>query len=80
MLMSQPPCFLLAQVYQRLFLSPLIAIILMLSSAAAQDTALKEGVATNENRATPVDKIRVAEDFQVELLYSVPGEPKRCRS
>jgi putative heme-binding domain-containing protein len=32
------------------------------------------GPAINENKATPVDRIRVAKDFKVELLYSVPGE------
>lgn len=33
-----------------------------------------EGLAVNENRATPVDKITVPKGFQVELLYSVPGD------
>ena len=32
------------------------------------------GPAVNENKATPVDRISVAEGFEVELLYSVPGE------
>ncbi|MFN7333840.1 MAG: hypothetical protein ACK5TC_02160, partial [bacterium] len=32
------------------------------------------GVAVNENKATPVDRIKVLKDFRVELLYSVPGD------
>ena len=32
------------------------------------------GPAINENKATPVNRIKAARDFQVELLYSVPGE------
>ncbi len=31
------------------------------------------GPAVNENKATPVERIKVATDFKVELLYSVPG-------
>jgi putative heme-binding domain-containing protein len=31
------------------------------------------GLALGENKATPVSRIKVAKDFQVELLYSVPG-------
>ncbi len=31
------------------------------------------GPAVAENRATPVERIKVAKDFKVELLYSVPG-------
>ena len=48
--------------------------------------ASPEGLAVNENRATPVDKITVPEGFKVELLYSVPwghagflGEPRARR-
>ncbi len=33
-----------------------------------------QGAAINENRATPRDRITVKEGFDVELLYSVPGE------
>src|SRR5205085_955263 len=29
--------------------------------------------AVGENKATPISRIKVAKDFQVELLYSVPG-------
>lgn len=36
----------------------------------------REGKAVNENRATPRDRITVKEGFDVELLYSVPGENK----
>ncbi|MBP7140527.1 MAG: c-type cytochrome [Opitutaceae bacterium] len=32
------------------------------------------GPAINENKATPVSRIKAAKDFQVELIYSVPGE------
>ena len=32
------------------------------------------GSATGENKATPIDRIKVAKGFQVELLYSVPGQ------
>ncbi|MBL9152327.1 MAG: DUF1080 domain-containing protein [Verrucomicrobiales bacterium] len=31
------------------------------------------GPAIGENKATPVDRIKVPSDFRVELLYSVPG-------
>ena len=31
------------------------------------------GPAVGENKATPVSRIKVAKDFEVELLYSVPG-------
>ena len=31
------------------------------------------GLAIGENKATPVDRIRAAKDFKVELLYSVPA-------
>ena len=32
------------------------------------------GLAIGENKATPISRIKVAKDFKVELLYSVPGE------
>src|ERR1044071_9359592 len=32
------------------------------------------GEAINENKATPVGRIKAAKDFKVELLYSVPGD------
>ncbi len=32
------------------------------------------GPAINENKATPVNRIKAPEGFKVELLYSVPGE------
>ncbi len=31
------------------------------------------GPAVRENKATPIDRIKVAKDFKVELVYSVPG-------
>ncbi len=55
-----------------------------LLSAAAQDAkpakkAAKRapspnaGLAVNENKATPLERIKVMKDFKVELLYSVPA-------
>lgn len=32
------------------------------------------GLSVNENKATPVERIKVLKDFRVELLYSVPGD------
>ncbi|HEY6167586.1 MAG TPA: c-type cytochrome [Verrucomicrobiae bacterium] len=32
------------------------------------------GPAVNENKATPVERIKAAKDFKVELLYSVPSD------
>ncbi len=32
------------------------------------------GPAIGQNKATPIERIRVAKDFRVELLYSVPAE------
>jgi putative heme-binding domain-containing protein len=34
----------------------------------------KVGPAVGQNKATPIDRITAVEGFQVELLYSVPGE------
>ena len=31
------------------------------------------GPSIKGNKATPIDRIKVVKDFQVELLYSVPG-------
>ena len=42
------------------------------SAPAAKKTA-SVGLAVGENTATPISRIRVAKDFKVELLYSVPG-------
>ena len=36
--------------------------------------AIVAGPAIGENKATPVDRIKAAKGFQVELLYSVPAE------
>ena len=38
--------------------------------AAPRQTA---GPAMNENKATPLERIKVMKDFKVELLYSVPA-------
>ncbi len=35
--------------------------------------AAEVGPVVNENKATPIERIKVAKDFKVELLYSVPG-------
>ena len=45
--------------------------------AAAKPKPAKQasvGPVVNENKATPIDRIKVPTDFKVELLYSVPGE------
>lgn len=34
------------------------------------------GLAIGQNKATPVDRIRVPKGFRVELLYSVPADPQ----
>lgn len=47
---------------------------LLSPSRQKKNNGLPEGLAVNENRATQVDKITVPEGFQVELLYSVPGD------
>lgn len=54
---------------------PSIALVLCcpLYSQEESSKGLDVQPAINENRATPVDKIQVAEGFEVELLYSVPG-------
>ncbi len=57
---------------------------LAITSAGAADTKPKArapkpklpaqvGPAIGENKATPVSRLKVAKDFKVELLYSVPG-------
>jgi len=38
-----------------------------------QAKSAEVGPSVNENKATPIDRVKVAKDFQVELLYSVPG-------
>ena len=45
------------------------------SAAATLPAAERRSIdrAVGENKATPVSRIKVAKDFQVELLYSVPG-------
>jgi putative heme-binding domain-containing protein len=51
----------------------------LLTAADAQAPAKPKrqaavGPAIGENKATPISRIKVAKDFKVELLYSVPGE------
>ena len=41
--------------------------------AAAPDRPAQVGPAINENKATPVSRLKVAPGFAVELIYSVPG-------
>ena len=41
------------------------------TSPAAERASINQAI--GENRATPVSRIKAAKDFQVELLYSVPG-------
>ncbi len=60
---------------------PLLAALFLTNLAAAQKAAPAStpkpadpstGERVNENKATPPERIRVAKDFKVELLYSVP--------
>ena len=44
------------------------------SKTKAPAAAKAVGPAIGGNTATPIDRIKVAEGFQVELLYSVPGQ------
>ncbi len=43
------------------------------ASAKKANRPTAVGPAINENKATPLDRIKVKEGFRVELLYSVPG-------
>lgn len=43
------------------------------SNSSQRGRQVKVGSAIGENKATPVSRIKVAKDFQVELIYSVPG-------
>lgn len=62
-------------------LGSLIALVCVLSSTMAWGQARKAkaerpvvvGPAIKGNKATPIDRIKAIKDFQVELLYSVPG-------
>jgi putative heme-binding domain-containing protein len=42
--------------------------------AAKKGRSKTSGPAIGGNKATPIDRITVAKDFKVELLYSVPGQ------
>lgn len=42
-------------------------------AAKKQNRPATVGPAIGENKATPVERIKAAKDFKVELLYSVPG-------
>ncbi len=41
---------------------------------ARRGRSRSSGLRIGENKATPVDRIKVPEGFEIELLYSVPGE------
>lgn len=43
------------------------------SAAKTKNRPITVGPAIGENKATPVERIKAAKDFKVELLYSVPG-------
>ena len=45
------------------------------ANAKAEKPAKQDAVGptVNENKATPIERIKAAKDFKVELLYSVPG-------
>jgi len=57
---------------------PIIVVIAL--TAATTVLLAAERRATNravgENKATPIERIKVAKDFKVELLYSVPGNER----
>jgi putative heme-binding domain-containing protein len=69
------------------FATLLLSALILPCSFMAQDTKAKGndkakakgnrpqevGPAIGENKATPISRIKVAKDFKVELLYSVPG-------
>ncbi len=68
--------------FTRLFLGlSVVATLHAVADAQAPEKAPKEkpkrqaevGPAIGENKATPIERIKVAKDFKVELLYSVPG-------
>ncbi len=46
----------------------------LISDAAAQPAARQRPAPTGENRATPIDRIKPAAGFAIELLYSVPAD------
>jgi glucose/arabinose dehydrogenase len=45
-------------------------------SPPKKEKDLQEGMAINENRATPIENIIAPDGFKVELLYSVQGDKK----
>jgi glucose/arabinose dehydrogenase len=67
---------------KHLFRCSTLVLALGLAAAAAQDAKKKQpakkapapnaGQAINENKATPLERIKVLKDFKVELLHSVP--------
>ncbi|NBR83991.1 MAG: heme-binding protein [Proteobacteria bacterium] len=68
----------------QLFRSATVVLLLGLMPVAAQDAkpakkaakkapAPNAGLAVNENKATPLERIKVMKDFKVELLHSVPA-------
>src|SRR5436309_12427570 len=44
------------------------------SAPARRVRAAPTGIVVGENKATPIERIKVAKDFKVELLYSVPAD------
>ena len=55
----------------KLWIQFVVLVVCCASNAVAQRAPANRAV--GENKATPVSRIKAARDFQVELLYSVPG-------
>ncbi|MEM7474574.1 MAG: c-type cytochrome [Planctomycetota bacterium] len=52
----------------------LVCILNSASATAQENSASPSSSQAKGNQATPIDRIKVAEGFEVELLYSVPSE------
>ena len=52
----------------------LITILVICSLVPSLMAQRQAGAAINENKATPIDRIKAPEGFKVELLYSVPSD------
>src|SRR5687767_10815567 len=55
----------------KLWIQFLVLVVCFAATTAAERPPVNRAV--GENKATPVSRIKAAKDFQVELLYSVPG-------
>jgi putative heme-binding domain-containing protein len=57
---------------RKVYVTTCLALILTMQALVAQRRG-QVGPAINENKATPLSRIKAPEGFKVELLYSVPG-------